>query len=395
LVDASGKKHDFSIHHESGKLHVSANCEELKAAWWSALQKAIQEAKERARDQKPGPQDFTKLALIGRGATGKVLKVKENRTGKIFALKVIYKDAVVQNSMQKFVLNESHILRTLEHPFIIRSHEAFQTDDKLFFVLDFHVGGSLHDHLRRHGWLAESHVTFYAAEVTLALLYLHSKQIMYRDLKLANVLIDAQGHVVLTDFGTASERKNAETFCGSPNYMAPEIVNHLPYTKAVDWWSCGCIIYNMVTGQPPFKSQTREELFKRILSYPLEWPTKVSKPCAELCEGLLNKDPLKRLQGTAVKVSPFFEGIDWDKVERRELHPPWVPDVGKDDLKYHDGSKKRGASKDTHHGVPSGEQQEGFDGFSFYASSKAGAAPAQNPQPSDAEKRYSMGGGIE
>ena len=86
--------------------------------------------------------------------------------------------------------------------------------------------------------------------------------------------------MVLTDFGTASERKNAETFCGSPNYMAPEIVNHLPYTKAVDWWSCGCIIYNMVTGQPPFKSQTREELFKRILSYPLEWPTKVSKPCA-------------------------------------------------------------------------------------------------------------------
>ena len=118
-------------------------------------------------------------------------------------------------------------------------------------------------------------------------------------------------------------------------------------------------------------------------------------PSPELCEGLLNKDPLKRLQGTAVKVSPFFEGIDWDKVERRELHPPWVPDVGKDDLKYHDGSKKRGASKDTHHGVPSGEQQEGFDGFSFYASSKAGAAPAQNPQPSDAEKRYSMGGGIE
>ena len=214
---------------------------------------------------------------------------------------------------------------------------AFQSKDKLYFVLDYCAGGELFFHLGKLGKFPEHRARFYAAEIILAISYVHSLEIVYRDLKPENVLLDAQGHIRLTDFGLSKEgisnsSSGAKSFCGTPEYIAPEILNRQGHGRAVDWWSLGALLYEMITGLPPFYCQDRERLFEKIRKSELHYPPSVLMPAKEVLIGLLTKDPVRRLgsgptDAEEIKAKAFFAELDFDKLTRGEIPPPWKPNI--------------------------------------------------------------------
>ena len=232
---------------------------------------------------------------------------------------------------------ERNVLGYVNHPFIVGLKMAFQSRDKLYFVLDYCAGGELFFHLSKVGKFSESRAAFYAAEIVLALEYIHQLDIVYRDLKPENVLLDARGHVRLTDFGLSKEgiscsSSGANSFCGTPEYLAPEILNRQGHGNAVDWWSLGALLFEMLTGLPPFYCRDRERLFQKIRQGHLEYPKSLSHRATDLLKGLLTKDPTKRLgsgekDAKPIKNHVFFSGIGWQKLASGETPPPWDPKI--------------------------------------------------------------------
>lgn len=266
---------------------------------------------------------------------GKVFLVKEVKTGEMFALKVLRKDNIIKRNQVEHTKTERSVLGYVNHPFIVSLNMAFQSKDKLYFVLDYCAGGELFFHLGKLGKFPESRARFYAAEITLAISYVHSLDIIYRDLKPENVLLDARGHVRLTDFGLSKEgisssSSGANSFCGTPEYLAPEILNRQGHGRAVDWWSLGALLYEMLTGLPPFYCQDREKLFEKIRKSDLLYPQSLSRPAKSLLRGLLTRDPVQRLGSSPndaedIKRHDFFVEIDWEKLSKGEVSPPWKP----------------------------------------------------------------------
>jgi RAC serine/threonine-protein kinase len=200
--------------------------------------------------------------------SGKVFLVREKNTGEMFALKALRKDHIIKRNQVEHTKTERNVLGNVRHPFIVGLNMAFQSKDKLYFVLDYCAGGELFFHLNKLGKFPESRARFYAAEIILAISYVHKLGIIYRDLKPENVLLDAKGHVRLTDFGLSKEGINssssgANSFCGTPEYLAPEILDRQGHGHAVDWWSLGALLYEMLTGLPPFYCQDKEKCSKR------------------------------------------------------------------------------------------------------------------------------------
>jgi p70 ribosomal S6 kinase len=305
------------------------------------------------------PQDFELLKVIGMGAFGKVLQVRNKKNKQILAMKVISKRLLKRKS--SYVENihaERDILTKIRHPFIVNMHCSFQTKEKLFIIMDFLAGGELFLRLGREGIFLESTAKFYVAEIVLALEHLHSKGILHRDLKPENILLASDGHLCLTDFGLAKdfhwegsdqEREDgrALTICGTQEYMAPEMVAKQGYTKAADWWSLGCIAYEMLAGEPPFQSKKgAKDLFRKIMNERIRMPDGSSSAACKLLKGLLNRNASARLGaakgtmfqvgGTAqVKQLEFFAGLDWMLLERKEIDPPLSASVeGEDDLRH-------------------------------------------------------------
>lgn len=202
--------------------------------------------------QKVGPDDFEILAVVGKGSFGKVFQVRKKDTGNIFAMKVIRKDNVVKRNAVEHTMAENKILKHINHPFLVNLKYAFQTKLHLYMVIDYLNGGELFYHLTRDDYFSEERTRFYAAEVVLALGYLHDNNIVYRDLKPENLLLDMQGHICLVDFGLCKTGlgfdTKTHTFCGSPEYIAPEVLRGEGYNKEVDWWALGTLIYEMLTG---------------------------------------------------------------------------------------------------------------------------------------------------
>jgi serine/threonine protein kinase len=269
--------------------------------------------------------------------SGKVFLVKENKSGNMFALKVLRKDNIIKRNQVEHTKTERSVLGYVKHPFIVGMNMAFQSRDKLYFVLDYCAGGELFFHLGKVGLFPEARTRFYAAEIILAISYVHSLDIIYRDLKPENVLLDASGHIRLTDFGLSKEgisnsSSGANSFCGTPEYLAPEILNRQGHGRAVDWWSLGALTYEMLTGLPPFYCQDRERLFEKIRKSELNYPASLSSNSKNLLRGLLTKDPNKRLgsgprDADEIKPHNFFASIDWDKLSRGEVTPPWKPKI--------------------------------------------------------------------
>jgi len=250
-------------------------------------------------------------------------------------MKVLHKDHVIKRNQVEHTRTERSVLEYIRHPFIVTLRYAFQSHDKLFFVLDYCPGGELFFHLGKAGRFSEDRACFYAAQMVLALEYLHLQGIVYRDLKPENVLLDIHGDIALTDFGLSKEgiedNSSAHSFCGTPEYLAPEILSRVGHGRAADWWSLGALLFEMLTGMPPFYSRKRERLFQKILKAQLRVPKSLSTASQDILQGLLTRNPNDRLgsltDAEEIKAHPFFEGIDWSKLLNKELVPPFQPVV--------------------------------------------------------------------
>jgi len=295
-------------------------------------QKTINSSKRRSA---VGLEDFLLLKVIGKGSFGKVMLVRKRDTQHVYAMKVLAKEDVIKRNQVEHTRTERNVLAYVRHPFIVTLRFAFQTKRKLYFVLDYCPGGELFFHLGRASKFEEARARFYAAQIVLALEYLHSRGIVYRDLKPENVLLDAEGNVALTDFGLSkegiSDNISAHSFCGTPEYLAPEILTRSGHGRAADWWSLGALLYEMLTGMPPFYSRNRDRLFEKILHMELRIPRDVSPQCVNILQGLLDRDPSRRLgsdgDGTGIRRHPFFAGIDWNALYNKQIQPPFKPPV--------------------------------------------------------------------
>lgn len=342
------------------------------------------------------PKDFELLKVIGMGAFGKVLQVKNKTSGQILAMKVISKRLLRRKAGYiENIQAERNILTRVNHPFVVKMHCSFQTKEKLFIIMDFLAGGELFLRLGREGIFLEKDAAFYLAEIILSLDHLHSLGILHRDLKPENILLCNDGHICLTDFGLAKdfgpnwtdqdvESDRASTICGTQEYMAPEMVARKGYGKAADYWSLGCIAYEMLNGLPPFSSkQGSKELFRKIMQEKVKMPPGSTAAACKLLKGLLNRNPDARLGcarstmfevgGVAgLKQAAFFGKINWAKLERKEMEPPYKLTVDNhEDLRnFHDDfvnmplprSVKEMALSDD---LPRRIKSDAFRGFSF------------------------------
>ncbi|KAL8250448.1 hypothetical protein R6Q59_034141 [Mikania micrantha] len=302
-------------------------------------------------NHKIGPGDFEIMRVIGKGSFGKVFQVRRkdksliNGDGDgvigdgIYAMKVMRKDTIIKNNHVDYMKAERDILTKVVHPFIVQLRYSFQTKTKLYLILDFINGGHLFFHLYRQGIFSEDQARVYTAEIVSAVSHLHKRGIVHRDLKPENILMDADGHVMLTDFGLAKEideSSRSNSMCGTTEYMAPEILLSKGHNKNADWWSVGILLYEMLTGKPPFTHSNRKKLQEKIINEKVKLLPRLSGEAHSLLKGLLQKDPALRLGsgpcgGDDVKNHKWFRAINWKKLESRELQPKFKPNVSGED----------------------------------------------------------------
>jgi len=295
--------------------------------------------------------DFQMLKVLGKGSYGKVVLVKkagQQDDNKVYAMKMLRKEHLIRRNQVEHTKTERQVLEAVSHPFIVRLHYAFQSPKKLHLVMEYCPGGELFFHLSRAGRFSEQRCRFYASEVCLAMAFLHSQQIIYRDLKPENILLDSEGHVKITDFGLSKQgiedNFSAKSFCGTPEYLAPEILGTKGHGRAVDWYSLGAIMFEMLTGLPPYYAEgcSHEEMFQCIQHGDLKYPAYITPITKSLLRGLLCRDPELRVgggvdDGDEVKHHNFFADVDWVATFERRMTPPFKPNVEHlGDVKYFD-----------------------------------------------------------
>uniref|UniRef100_A0A665V899 Ribosomal protein S6 kinase n=1 Tax=Echeneis naucrates TaxID=173247 RepID=A0A665V899_ECHNA len=337
--------------------------------------------------EKADPSQFQLLKVLGQGSYGKVFLVRKIRgldRGQLYAMKVLKKATLkVRDRMRSKM--ERDILAEVNHPFIVKLHYAFQTEGKLYLILDFLRGGDLFTRLSKEVMFTEEDVKFYLAELALALDHLHSLGIIYRDLKPENILLDEEGHIKITDFGLSKESidhdKRAYSFCGTIEYMAPEVVNRRGHTQSADWWSFGVLMFEMLTGSLPFQGKDRKETMALILKAKLGMPQFLSPEVQSLLRALFKRNPANRLGAgpdgvEEIKRHRFFASIDWNKLYRKEMRPPFKPTVGRPEDTFHFDPEFTSRTPTDSPGIPpSANTHQLFRGFSFVASN-------QNQEPS-------------
>uniref|UniRef100_A0A669CXH6 Protein kinase C n=1 Tax=Oreochromis niloticus TaxID=8128 RepID=A0A669CXH6_ORENI len=271
--------------------------------------------------------------------TLQVMLARLNGRDRVFAVKVLKKDIILQDDDVECTMTEKRVLSLARcHPYLTQLYCCFQTPDRLFFVMEFVNGGDLMFHIQKSRKFEEGRARFYTAEITSALMFLHSKGIIYRDLKLDNVLLDKDGHCKLADFGMCKEGifegVATGTFCGTPDYIAPEILQEMLYGPSVDWWALGVLLYEMLSGHAPFEAENEDDLFESILNEEIVYASWLSTEAVNILKALLTKNPARRLgcvptEGgeEAVTSHAFFTDIDWEKLNRREIEPPFKPRI--------------------------------------------------------------------
>uniref|UniRef100_A0A8D3AD11 Ribosomal protein S6 kinase n=1 Tax=Scophthalmus maximus TaxID=52904 RepID=A0A8D3AD11_SCOMX len=327
--------------------------------------------------EKADPRQFELRKVLGQGSFGKVFlvrKVTGPDAGQLYAMKVLKKATLKVRDRARTKM-ERDILVEVNHPFIVKLHYAFQTEGKLYLILDFLRGGDLFTRLSKEVMFTEEDVKFYLAELALALDHLHSLGIIYRDLKPENILLDEAGHIKLTDFGLSKEsidhENKAYSFCGTVEYMAPEVVNRRGHTHSADWWSYGVLMFEMLTGTLPFQGKDRKETMTMILKAKLGMPQFLSSEAQSLLRNLFKRNPANRLGAgpdgvEEIKRHQFFSTIDWNKLFRREIPPPFKPAAGRpDDTFYFDPEFTAKTPRDSPGVPPSANAHQLFRGFSF------------------------------
>ncbi|EDL83134.1 ribosomal protein S6 kinase polypeptide 2 [Rattus norvegicus] len=342
--------------------------------------------------EKADPSQFELLKVLGQGSYGKVFlvrKVTGSDAGQLYAMKVLKKATLKVRDRVRSKM-ERDILAEVNHPFIVKLHYAFQTEGKLYLILDFLRGGDLFTRLSKEVMFTEEDVKFYLAELALALDHLHGLGIIYRDLKPENILLDEEGHIKITDFGLSKEAidhdKRAYSFCGTIEYMAPEVVNRRGHTQSADWWSFGVLMFEMLTGSLPFQGKDRKETMALILKAKLGMPQFLSAEAQSLLRALFKRNPCNRLGAGVdgveeIKRHPFFVTIDWNKLYRKEIKPPFKPAVGRPEDTFHFDPEFTARTPTDSPGVPpSANAHHLFRGFSFVASSLV-QEPSQQDVP--------------
>ncbi|XP_010619701.1 protein kinase C theta type [Fukomys damarensis] len=277
--------------------------------------------------------DFILHKMLGKGSFGKVFLAEFKKTNQFFAIKALKKDVVLMDDDVECTMVEKRVLSLAwEHPFLTHMFCTFQTKENLFFVMEYLNGGDLMYHIQSCHKFDLPRATFYAAEIILGLQFLHSKGIVYRDLKLDNILLDKDGHIKIADFGMCKENVRGEartnTFCGTPDYIAPEILLGQKYNHSVDWWSFGVLLYEMLIGQSPFHGQDEEELFHSIRMDNPFYPQWLQKEAKDLLVKLFVREPEKRLGVRGdIRQHPLFREINWEELVRKEIDPPFRPKV--------------------------------------------------------------------
>ena len=291
-------------------------------------------------------EDFKIIKVIGRGSFGKVSLVEYLPTHEVYAMKSLKKDLLIEQDQIENTLLEKEILQTIDYPLLCGLVFCFQTEDRIFFVMPFLSGGELFQHLRKFRTFDEEKVRFYGAQIALALEYLHNKGIIYRDLKPENILMDEHGYLKLADFGMAKKLKEDEkamSFCGTPEYLAPEIITMEGHDNSADWWSFGILLFEMLCGLPPFYVENLDRMYDLIKTSPVKFPKRInlSEEAKDIIRKLLDKNPRKRLGSQngieEIKKHPFFASIDFAAIEQKKVPAPFVPELTNDtDVQYFD-----------------------------------------------------------
>ncbi|ODV59242.1 serine/threonine protein kinase SCH9, partial [Ascoidea rubescens DSM 1968] len=288
------------------------------------------------KKRKYGPEDFQILKMLGKGTFGQVYLALKKDNNRVYAMKTLSKNYIAKKKEIAHTLSERDILvKASKGPFIINLKFAFQTPDNLYFVTDYMAGGELFYLLQKEKKFTEERTKFYVAELLCALEILHNEGVIYRDLKPENILLDANGHIALCDFGLSKlniiQDHRAKTFCGTTEYLAPEILlDESGYTKMVDFWSLGVLIFEMICGWSPFYAETNQQMYKNIAYGRVRFPRGALSPEGrQFVKGLLNRNPVNRLGSNGdvaeLKAQPFFSDIDWNLLVQKKIPPPYKP----------------------------------------------------------------------
>ena len=322
------------------------NCCKKKGADPTTMNEFIQNPDDNPLGIKLTFHDFIKLKVLGKGSFGEVLLVKLKANNKYYAMKILIKKQVKLRHQEAHTKAERDLMVKINCPFIVSIKFAFQDEYKLYIITEFMQGGEMFFHLHKEKRFSNEKARFYIIEIILAIEFLHKHNMLYRDLKPENIMVDSNGHIKLTDFGLSKmftkTKEKAFTICGTPQYLAPEILSDDGYDNSVDWWSLGCVMYEMLVGKAPFKipkgSYLSADLYKKKISIP-EYVTPEAK---DLISKLLIPNPKNRLGygkdgSQKIKDHPYFEGINWQDAWDRKLEPPLVPQLKNEtDLSYFD-----------------------------------------------------------
>ncbi|ELP92770.1 hypothetical protein EIN_371920 [Entamoeba invadens IP1] len=327
----------FLIRTPSRVYNISATSEQDREEWINVLTQCTKSVTEQLVVEKEQPitmNDFDIVTLLGKGAFGKVLLVKYKRTGEMFALKMVEKKKVIEMDELEHTMTERNILMKVKHPFLVNLYYSFQTTTHLHYVIDYCPGGEMYFRLTLEKSFSEERTQFYIAQIILAIECLHQLNVIYRDIKLENVLMCEDGYLKLTDFGLSKENvksdDRSETFCGTPEYLSPEVVLAQPYTNVIDWWGIGIMTFEMLHGQAPFVSDNIQQLYQRILNADVAFPSSsiASPPCRDFINKMLQKKIEDRLNTPEkIKSHMWWNGFNWDDLYQKKIQASFKPDL--------------------------------------------------------------------
>lgn len=300
--------------------------------------KAAPPASEPGTGRRIGLDHFNFLAVLGKGNFGKVMLAETKATKQLYAIKVLKKEFIIENDEVESTRSEKRVFLIANkehHPFLLNLHACFQTETRVYFVMEYISGGDLMLHIQR-GQFGTKRAQFYAAEVCLALKYFHENGVIYRDLKLDNIMLTLDGHIKVADYGLCKEDmwygSTTSTFCGTPEFMAPEILLDKKYGRAVDWWAFGVLIYQMLLQQSPFRGEDEDEIYDAILADEPLYPIHMPRDSVSILQKLLTREPDQRLgsgptDAQEIMSQPFFRNINWDDVYHKRIQPPFQPQI--------------------------------------------------------------------